>query len=465
MIRRIVSILTVAILGLGCIPGVQEQVVMAPPYPKPDGTPKTLHERQKDAPEVDGEVVDNGLDVQVHQRTECRDVEATPMLQDKTTERKLNGGATSYWLNGGTAVVLAGVGAALAFGNCTDTPQATATNPNPPSTPCTASEASGRQAGGYVTMGLAIVPVAFMVYNAIHSADSTETIPALPFKEPKPWAACANRPLPNEQVTVAVGGATFQGTTGPNGHAMIDLSGVQPTAALVASPTAVVQHRGSQNVTISLRGSSAYNSWKARLDAEAAERQAAMERASAEERRQHEALKAVVSRLDGWARSSIKVNWASTQHSETHCFNMVDFEVPCTSAAAFRKQDNFSIINQATVANTGKLAMVCGQSGDFLGNGKTFVQLGPGRQVTLPAVESAGLGLLFAMFGGGGQNTVVCGVPSSAVSTALGVDASLVTGQGTNLIIGIVGSDAYGFTGGEKDSRLFQWDSSDVVVK
>jgi hypothetical protein len=265
---------------------------------------------------------------------------------------------------------------------------------------------------------------------------------------------------------VAVGGTVLQATTGPDGHAVIDLSGIQPTATLVASPSAVIQHRGSQNVTISLKNSSAYNSWKARLDAEAAERQAAFERASAEERQRQEALRAVVRNLDGWARSSIKVRWASTQHSETHCFNVVDVEIPCNSVGlGIRKEDNFSIINQATVANTGKLAMVCGQSGDFLGNGKTFVQLGPGRQVTLPAVESAGLGLLFAMFGGGGQNTVVCGLPSSTVSKALGVDASLVTGQSTNLIVGIVGSDAYGFTGGDKDSRLFQWDGSNVIVK
>src|ERR1700722_12474622 len=98
-----------------CVPSVRESVRPGIPYVDPEGSAQTLHERTLGPPVVEGRVDGANIDLEVHQRTSCRTVDATPMLQDRTTERRLNGGPTSYYWNTAWAVVLAGAGGYLAF--------------------------------------------------------------------------------------------------------------------------------------------------------------------------------------------------------------------------------------------------------------------------------------------------------------------------------------------------------------
>ena len=446
----------------GCLPHVDERVIQGPA--RDVGKPLVTHDQQATLDHVEATVTGDVVTVTAVNGIACRTTTTANQEHEVTKERSLRSGTLAQAAN---VVVAAGLIAAGAYvaanppsaANCT--PSATATDPNPQAGTCTAQEYSTQKSQtvglGVALIAVGVLPAIAFGWNIVRAQDETVTAYLGPVTRSTAWQACGTRPAPSVELTLTVDGQTLRQPTDAQGVAQFDLSALrfgflEPTMGQVASPL-------GQPLTVALSGTPFHARWAANNAAQKAQAQQFLQ----ETQQRHEALKAVVSRMDAWAHSSIKVQWASAQHSETRCFNMVDFEVPCTSAAAMRKQESFGITKQATVTNTGRLALVCGQSGGVFGEGKTSVPLAPGRRATLPSFESFGL---FLILGGSTDNTVACLVPTAALSQALGVDASVVSGRADSVLVGIIGSDDYVFTSSDKnDHRLFQWNGANVVEK
>jgi hypothetical protein len=274
----VVAVGLVLIAPVGCVPKVETQEVKGPASPDPHGRSTTLKERQDTAPELSASSSGTAVDVQLQRRTECRDVVVSPTIQERTEERTLSGGSSSHYLNGGAAAVLGGVGAFLAFGKCTTTPDATQNNPSPQERDCTSGEASGRKTGGYVVMGLAAIPLALIVVNVIRARDQRTVGSGDPMKTPANWQTCETKPIANEPVSISVGRSTLRGTTGSDGHVTFDLNAVEPTTELVRSPSATVHHDGTRDTPVDLSASPVLATWRASVEAAAAQTKAEQDR-------------------------------------------------------------------------------------------------------------------------------------------------------------------------------------------
>lgn len=285
---RATGVLVLLSFAAGCVPKVDTQEVKGPASPDPQGQSTTLKERQDAAPELSASSSGSAVDIQLNRRTECRDVVVSPTIQERTEQRTLSGGSTSHYLNGATAAILGGVGAYLAFGKCTKTPDATQNNPSPQERDCTSDEASGRKTGGYVVMGLAAIPLALIVVNVIRARDEKTVGPGEPMKTPGSWQTCETKPIANEPVSMNVGATTLRGTTGDDGRVRFDLNAVEPSAELVRSPSATIRHEGTKEVLVDLSASPLLTTWKARLEAASAEAKAEQERRD-QQRREEQA--------------------------------------------------------------------------------------------------------------------------------------------------------------------------------
>lgn len=180
--------------ALGCVPSVVEQRSYSPPRPALDERSHASKEKREVPPEAVATLSDNTVDVEVHQRAECRTLTTTPMVQDIEVSRSIP--KTAQWENVGAAVLLAGAGAVVAFDQCTQNGTNTTTGqPNP----CTSDQLSTQQDIGYTVMGLAAIPAALLVVNAIRAQDTTTTERTAPLVQGD-WETCETEPLGVETI-------------------------------------------------------------------------------------------------------------------------------------------------------------------------------------------------------------------------------------------------------------------------
>lgn len=264
------AVVVFSLAAAGCWAGVESSVTRNE-TPDPRGQAKQVDERDQRV-EVDVAYSESAVQVLAEDRTKCRDVAMRPYVVTEHTERKLTPwGRIVQYTNVGGAGLLLLIGGAAAFGKCTETK-------NDPSTgrstdqPCSADKADSTKNGGYIIMGLAAIPAAFTVINALRASDSDETLPAPSRPEPREWKTCTARPLADEPVTIVLrDGTRFAGRTRENGRAVIDLSGVDGSSA-VKQPEADVLVAGTVRGKADLSKLGLYTQWQTAASAAAEER-------------------------------------------------------------------------------------------------------------------------------------------------------------------------------------------------
>ncbi len=223
-----------------CFAKPQEEVVMSPP--RPAGSAEVTHERQSKGVEMTAAATEMGIDVAVVEKFECRDVTSAPMTQTVHTRQ--------------LAPVVGQVGNAIG------------------AAACTSGGIVGIALGGTpaaVVLGIvgiavgAAFSVAF-IYNAVVPTDREETVPAHSSKVAGDFHACDAAPVSDAHVVALVGSNRVEATTGPNGHATVDLSSVIPTNELLRTPTAHVRRIGGETVDVDLSTSPIVAKWKASLE-------------------------------------------------------------------------------------------------------------------------------------------------------------------------------------------------------
>lgn len=244
----------------GCILQPEPKVVQGDPYPAPNAKTQEEH-RDVGTPKGETAVSANALDVTLTQPTECRD--QTPMVRDVTTERQANiweqvGNATGAGLFG----LIGGIALAAP---CTNTPAATPSNPNPPSTPCTSDETQKQHTLGYVSLGIAGLSTAAFIYNVIKARDSKETVPVRVDHE---WKACGMRPVSGAPLHLDLAdGQKIAQATDARGNAHFDLATIPWNAAALEPGRAnVVAENGQVLGTADLSRLPQYVAWQQERD-------------------------------------------------------------------------------------------------------------------------------------------------------------------------------------------------------
>ncbi len=427
----------------GCIFQQEPKVVQGEPYPDPGG--KThVDRRDVGGAKTETALSANALDVTMTQPSECRD--ETPMVRDVTTERQAN----TMWqvVNGGGAILFGGLGAYALAGDCTVTPDPTASNQNPASRPCT-----GKEEGQATALGVGLVATgalfgAAFIYNVIKARDSKETAP---IRVARDWKTCGTRPVAGEplHLDLADGQQVVQ-TTNAQGQAHFDLAAVRWTDEALKSPQARVGSGSQQLASVDLTALPQYVQWKSAND------KAETQRRLAEEKTQHiqaEQARALSARLEQWARSAVKVGWSSKSHHSETCFNRVDTMVPCDSAAAVRKSTSDIDETIATATNATGAPFLCkttdSQTEFMKSNGlgmlaapdKGMVALAPRSSHAFSSDMVGGMAALGGMMGvqGVAQVTLMCGTRIVDLTKAKALPADLAgASPGQFVVIAVV---------------------------
>lgn len=443
-ISRISICIATTSLLTGCIFQPEPRIVQGEPYPDPNA--KTQVERRGvGTPKAETVVSATTVDVTLSQATECRD--QTPKVRDVTTERHAN----SMWqiINGSGAILFGGLGAYALAGDCTVTPEPTASNQNPASRPCTGKE-EGQATGlgvGLVATG-ALFGAAFL-YNVIRARDSKETVPVQVAKD---WGTCGTRPVAGTALHLDLAdGQQIVQTTNDQGQAHFDLGSINWTEqALQAGKANLIAKDGQLSAAIDITSLPRYVQWKAANDKAQAERQLAEDRAR---QVQAERDRALAARLEQWARSAIKVSWSSKSHHSETCFNRVETIVPCDSAAAVRKSTSDVDETIATVTNATSAPLLCkttdSQTEFLKSNGlgllaapdKGLVTLAPRSSHTFSSNMVGGMAALGGMMGvqGVAQVTLMCGNRIGDLMKAKALPADLAgANQGQFVVIAVV---------------------------
>lgn len=253
--RTSISSIAFAALLSGCIFQPEPRIVQGEPYPDPNA--KTQVERRgMGTPKAETVVSTSALDVTLSQATECRD--QTPKVRDVTTERHAN----SMWqiINGSGAIIFGGLGAYALAGDCTVTPEPTASNQTPASRPCTGKE-EGQATGlgvGLIATG-ALFGAAF-IYNVIKARDSKETVPVQVARD---WGTCGTRPVADTSLHLDFAdGQQIVQTTNAQGQAHFDLTGVRWTDRALKDHEARLASGGQQLASVDLSGLPQYSEWQ-----------------------------------------------------------------------------------------------------------------------------------------------------------------------------------------------------------
>lgn len=269
-IARISTGFVLAGLLSGCIFQQAPNITQGTPYPDPSSKTQQEH-RDVGKPKAETAISANALDVTLTQSAECRD--ETPMVRDVTTERHAN----TMWqvVNGGGAILFGGLGAYALAGDCTVTPEPTASNQNPASRPCTGKEEGQATALG---VGLAATGALFgaaFIYNIIKARDSKETVPVHVARD---WGSCGTKPVAGASLHLDLAdGQQIVATTDAQGQAHFDLTGVRGTDGAFKSPQAHLASGGQQLASVDLTKLPQYAEWQRRqqeqADAQDAQRQ------------------------------------------------------------------------------------------------------------------------------------------------------------------------------------------------
>jgi hypothetical protein len=293
------SIATTALLT-GCIFQPEPKIVQGEPYPA-SGTKTQQERRDVGSLKVETSPSASALDVTITQPVECRD--GTPMVRDVTTVRETNG--MEQLINGGSAVLLGGIGAAVMLSPCTTTPSGTSSNPNPPSQPCTSDEKDTRTVTGGVLIGTGALFGAAFLYNIIRARDSRETVPA---QMEASWKACATKPLANVAATLKFAdGKTCSGTTDNAGRVSFQVASVRWTDDALRPGSAEI-NVGDKTTSVSLASLPAYVAWKEKEQAVA---QQVEQQCTAH--CEQEALACMRFTRDTFGAVNQECNWASTK--------------------------------------------------------------------------------------------------------------------------------------------------------
>ena len=212
--RVVAASMLFAPLLAACIGTVKEETGSRTLHSDATSSPTSRNEHRDLAPETVPTVIGDAIDVEVRQRSECRKVTTTPASEEVTTARHLERATLVQGVNLGSAGLLLGFGSLVALGGCTHTDDASPGNPHPQSQPCNSDQASSQRGVGYVTMGLAAIPTALFVYNALRARDSTETRVTEPLRDTGTWLTCITRPVSEKEVTLDIGGTRRTSRTG-----------------------------------------------------------------------------------------------------------------------------------------------------------------------------------------------------------------------------------------------------------
>lgn len=380
----------------GCLPAVQEKQVRVI---RADGKP-TNRQEQKNAILSSATLEQESVKVFVQNRQECRSVTETPMAEDSGIERTLSRGtlaqATNLTLSG--LLLAAGISgynnAANRSCNKTVSVPPTPTNPNPVDVErsCTPEEKNQQTSElrnwSIFIASSSIIPLGAFVWNLGRAKDSIKTMPVLPRVESSNWDSCgAPTPAIGVPVEVVIGGIKKQAKTNAKGEVFFSLSDFssekEPNEALVV----VLPDQDRIISSVKLLETKIYADWDRRQKEQDSKRKAEVEEMDtrfdaarkareSNENSLKESKKNTVKSLENF----VKANFSTTFKHKTElldiCFNRVDTEVPCNSAAAFTKTTEAAVKAEASFANRSKFNVRCklftrsGESGSNVEIGK-----------------------------------------------------------------------------------------------
>jgi len=320
-----------AVLAGGCIPAVNEEAVQVR-HPERTSSPAKRDERQEAEPDIETRVDGDIVTVKAEQRTECRSVTRTPMVEERGTKRTLDHGTATQAVNLGSAALLLGGGIALyaAAGS-----QAEKGNTNAEQIE---KDERANKTLGIIVMSTAAVPLGLFLWNVIRAKDEVETVKIEPKEESTSWETCSHKPVAGVPVALSFLGAAgseeiLRGTTDAEGRARLDLSQVR--AAHDEAKLTVEIARGARTSEVSLKGTPSRREFERTASLRAAEvrREQDAQWKAQEEARTAEA-RAGREQVVNLALA-IKVKWTHL----TVCRNRVDVEVRCDGNAAVTRVD------------------------------------------------------------------------------------------------------------------------------
>jgi hypothetical protein len=368
-----------------CLPTVEErQVRTAYSHGKP-----TIRQEQKKVVVSSAELESESIKVLVREGQECRKITETPMMEDSGTERTLSRGTLAQVSNLALSGLLLAVGIAgytsAASGSCSknirETP--TPTNPDPVNRerPCTTEEknqqTSDRQGVSALIAGSAVIPLGAFVWNLGRAKDSINTTPLPSGVESTTWYMCGERsPAVGVPVEVMLGGVKKQAKTNEFGEVVFplkDFSGGND-APEEASVVTLPQEQEKITSSVSLLKTHFYAEWDHKRQLQERERQAAAAEMAArvnsirksrerETKILQDSKRQTVKALDTWVRESFPFKFQQNSSSRETCFNRVNTQVPCDSAAAFKKQSELIVTNKVTITNKAKFKIKCTKPG------------------------------------------------------------------------------------------------------
>ena len=259
-----------------------------------------------------------------------------------TVERSLDRPVQAQLLNAGLTVGLGALGGTfLYYGLHSDAV-----------TDADRKGAIANDAIGVGSLVVALVPLSFFIANFARASDSAaiETGNATRVTRTE-WSACGSQDLGDVQVTLEVAGEKRTATTDPAGEAVFDLSNIQHPKSDPSSATlefSTTEGKRSETLSVDLSKSPIAARWREGQEEKRVAAQAAKQ-----------AVVRAAGTLDSWARKSIVVTVTVKAFSEDHCFNGVDYPVPCAGAAARRKETKSWTEYHINLANKSNSKMAC----------------------------------------------------------------------------------------------------------
>lgn len=171
----------------------------------------------------------------------------------------------------------------------------------------------------------------------------------------------------------------------------------------------------------------------------------------------------IFQKLDTWMRGAVTTTWSQQLVTKRTCYNRVDVEVPCDSAAAFKKDESELLVSKVLVRNGSSVPVACGLgAGNLFRSTSDAATVPAGATHTFTAVD-VGFGAFATIYGGGGK-TIACAMEASSMNKHVPGSAPALDISSGNVVFAISTGDkltVYGFV--SKDERIFLWNGREVV--
>jgi hypothetical protein len=180
--NAVVFLGAISVALVGCVASINEERIEGPARPAPNDRSVVVAQRRLvSAP--DSAAHGQGADLAPAEVAECREVQVTaPMIRDVDVRRSFADDAQAKDA-AVTTLMATGVGLMAYGANTLPCPQC--------------FDVGTVQTAGYAMLGLAAIPIAFLLYNAVRVQDSHTIELAAPEERPGPWHACtAPSPAP-----------------------------------------------------------------------------------------------------------------------------------------------------------------------------------------------------------------------------------------------------------------------------